>query len=333
MRLPLVLILAGLSALRCASAPTGPGADTAPPASEVWQSRLGTEHDLVGRIYDVATGQFIDEAALRARVGKARFVLLGEKHDNPDHHRLQARMIEWVVAHERRPAVVFEMIEESRQAEVEAQQRRAPRDPDALAVLLDWARSGWPDWAMYRPVFAAAMEADLPIVASMLPRARAMEVARGNESLPAALVSRHGLASPLPDDLEAALVEELRDGHCGHLPEHMLRPMLDIQRARDAIMAEKLLEAGESGAVLVAGAGHTRSDRAVPWYLRRQGADDLLSIAFVEVEDGEPDPTAYAAKFGATAPPFDALWFTPRANDIDHCAEMEKMMKRHQGSP
>lgn len=325
---PLIVLLTA-AAQGCASAPRTSSA----PAAEVWQSRLGVEHVLVGRVYDVAAGRFVEAETLRARASEARFILLGEKHDNPDHHRLQARVLDWVVAAERRPRVVFEMIEESRQAEVEAQLARAPKDPDALALALDWARSGWPDWAMYRPVFAATLQAGLPVVASMLPRAKAMEVARGNESLPEALVSRHGLSEPLPEDLHAALVEELRDGHCGHLPESMLAPMLEIQRARDAIMAEKLLEAGEAGAVLIAGAGHTRSDRAVPWYLRRQGAGSILSVAFVEVEDEETDPTAYASKFGAPTLPFDLLWFTPRANEIDHCAEMEKMMKRHKGSP
>lgn len=287
----------------------------------------------MGRIYDVAKAEFITQEALKARTQAAHFVLLGEKHDNPDHHRLQAKVVSWVSGAARRPHVVFEMIEESRQAEVEAQQKRAPRDPDALALLLDWAHSGWPDWAMYRPVFAATMDLDLPIIASMLPRAKAMSVARGTEPLPEALVARHGLSEPLPDDLQDALIEELRDGHCGHLPDEMLRPMLEIQRARDAIMAEKMLAADEAGAILIAGAGHARADRAVPWYLRRLSPAPALSIAFVEIEDEEQDPTAYAAKFGAIALPFDLVWFTPRANDIDHCAEMEKMMKRHKGSP
>jgi uncharacterized iron-regulated protein len=321
-----VLAVIALSGLHCASA-------RQVVAPDAWQSPLGQDHSLVGRIYDVARGQFVTETELRTRAIEARFVLLGETHDNPDHHRLQARAVRWLAEAGRRPHVVVEMIEESRQQDVEDQRARAPSDPDALALRLDWARSGWPDWAMYRPVFAATMEAEFPLIASMLPRDRAMSVARGTETLPAALVERHQLGQPLPEDLEAALIEELRDGHCGHLPDDMLKPMLEIQRARDALMADKLLAAPADGAILIAGAGHTRSDRAVPWYLRRLNAPLSLSIGFVEIEDGENDPTAYASRYGATALPFDLVWFTPRANDIDHCAEMEKMMKRHKSSP
>ena len=304
---------------------TSLGCATARPAS--WASPLEVEHPLVGRIYDVARAVWLDEAALRARVQQSDFVLLGEKHDNPDHHLLQARAIRWVAEAGRAPRVVFEMIEESRQAEVDAQLAEAPRDPDALGARLDWARSGWPEWSMYRPVFAAAMDAGFPIVAAMLPRARAMAFARGTEPLPEALVERHGLGEPMPEAQRAALIAELREAHCGHLPEQMLAPMLEVQRARDALMADKLLDAGPNGAILIAGAGHVRTDRAAPWFLARHTRASILSVAFVEVGVSE-DPKDYAERYGAGLLPFDVVWFTPRANDIDRCKELEEMMKR-----
>ena len=47
-----------------------------------------------------------------ADIAAARdFVLLGEKHDNPDHHRLQAWMIDALVARGRRPAIAMEMLD------------------------------------------------------------------------------------------------------------------------------------------------------------------------------------------------------------------------------
>src|SRR5215204_1457467 len=55
-----------------------------------WQSHYGRNHPLTGRIWDVASGEFIDRPALIMRLARAEFVLLGEKHDNPDHHRLPA---------------------------------------------------------------------------------------------------------------------------------------------------------------------------------------------------------------------------------------------------
>src|SRR5262245_15108867 len=54
------------------------------PPGEPWQAPLGQDHPVAGRIWDVAAGEFIDSAALVDRLRRGRFVLLGEKHDNPD---------------------------------------------------------------------------------------------------------------------------------------------------------------------------------------------------------------------------------------------------------
>ena len=74
-----------------------------------WQSNYGRNHPLTGRIWEVASGKFIDRHNLMMRLARAEFVLLGEKHDNPDHHRLQAEVLRGLIAAGRRPAVGFEM--------------------------------------------------------------------------------------------------------------------------------------------------------------------------------------------------------------------------------
>jgi uncharacterized iron-regulated protein len=51
-----------------------------------WESPAERAHPLVGRIWDVKAGAFIGEDVLVARLVASRFVLLGERHDNPDHH-------------------------------------------------------------------------------------------------------------------------------------------------------------------------------------------------------------------------------------------------------
>ena len=42
-----------------------------------WHSAVGREHRLVGRTWDVAGGQFVDETTVVARLVEARYVLLG----------------------------------------------------------------------------------------------------------------------------------------------------------------------------------------------------------------------------------------------------------------
>ncbi len=55
---------------------------------------------------------------------------------------------------------------------------------------------------------------------------------------------------------------------------------------------------------------------------RRDATVTIASVAFIEVDDGEPKPAGYAAKWHAAELPFDFVVFTPRASDEDACAGM-----------
>src|ERR671930_2741560 len=73
-----------------------------------WHIGMGQDHPLVGQIWDVEAARLIDTTTLVQRLTNGRFVLLGEKHDNPDHHRLQAWILKQLSVAGRRPAVAFE---------------------------------------------------------------------------------------------------------------------------------------------------------------------------------------------------------------------------------
>ena len=59
--------------------------------------RLGQSNPLVGKIWSVADGAFISEDDLFARLASKHYVLLGEKHDNPRHHQLQAKVVQALI--------------------------------------------------------------------------------------------------------------------------------------------------------------------------------------------------------------------------------------------
>src|SRR4051794_8681519 len=84
----------------------------------------------------------------------ADIVVLGEIHDNPDHHRNQAE----IVAALQPAALVFEMIPQAREDEVNTL-RSEGASPDAIAKALDWTASGWPDFSFYAPILEAAPKA------------------------------------------------------------------------------------------------------------------------------------------------------------------------------
>jgi uncharacterized iron-regulated protein len=313
-------------ALACSSAACAPRVDprlVAQPISErTWASVRHQDHPLVGKIWDPRAGTFVDEGALVAALVDADLILLGEVHDNVDHHLLQARLLRAVLAAGRRPALAFEMLTTDQQAAIDAALARAPRDPDAFAKAVGWDRSGWPKFALYRPIFAAGLEAGLPVVAANLPRSQVRELVReGAAALDEPMRVRLAADEPLADHVMEELRAEMREVHCDALPEPMLDPLVLAQRARDARMSERLATAGEGGgAVLIAGSGHVRTDRGVPAYLAKDAPGrSVVSVAFLEVSAKAREPAGYAdARLGG-ALPFHFVVFTPGTERQDPC--------------
>src|SRR5512138_2696880 len=186
-----------------------------PSPAGAWESTLYLDHPLVGRIWDVRGARWIDEASLGAALARADFVLLGETHDNADHHLLEARTVRALAAAGRRPAVAFEMLDTEQQAQVDRALAAAPRDADGVAKAVGWARSGWRSFALYRPVFEAALDAGLPLVATNLTRERAHAVvARGTSALSPRVAEILERAGPLSEAAARTLREEMAESHC-----------------------------------------------------------------------------------------------------------------------
>lgn len=299
-----------------------------------WHATLGLKHPLTGCIWDVAAQTCVTEAALADRLADARFVLLGEQHDDLDHHVLQGRIIKALVARERRPAVVMEMLDiDDSKAIHECLASRPPSkcSPRRFAQAVDWSHSGWPDWRIYAPVLEAALYERLPIAPASLP-AKDVRAFALNGELPegAPDLSRLGLDVPLAPEVREAMAADIRESHCGYAPEEMIEGMVAAQRLRDAHMAESMVMAAPLGrAVLIAGAEHVRSDRAVPERLRAIAPEDLsLSVALVEVDDELTSPSQYATRFGSERLPFDFVWFTPRLDDSDPCEKFREQLRK-----
>ncbi len=298
-----------------------------------WESAVDKTHPLVGKIWDVKAGAFIGEDALVARLVASRFVLLGERHDNPDHHALQAKLVHAMLDAGRRPALGFEMLATDDAPAVARYLARSPKDAAGLGDAVNWSRSGWPEWRLYQPIAQAALDAGVPIVATNLSKAATDAVRRnGLPGLGPALTTQLRLVGPAPET-RLALTQELGEVHCGQIPDATLDRMADIQWARDARIASSLAHSGQRvGAVLIAGAGHVRRDRGVPVHLARQAPEaSIASVAFVEVDAAATKPGDYAARFGAETLPFDYVWFTPKVDDADPCEKLKKSNETETG--
>ena len=274
-----------------------------------------------------------------ASLSRGMLVLAGEIHDNPDQHAFRAYLLGWRSAPpgiaSKPPALVFEHIRIDQQpaldqfAEFNAKARRpghSPGNSGDLFRFLEWDKSGWPDKKIFEPLFSAAIAAKLPILPGDPSRERVRAIARGGD---AALTDderqRFKLGQPLAARLQDALLDELEASHCGLMPKTAFVNMAVAQRYRDAHLADALAKAaGKHGsAILLAGNGHVRKDRGVPYYLRQMAPDrKAVSVMLLEVEEGRDDPAAYIPRDPQGKPAADYILFTPRAERKDPCAEM-----------
>src|SRR5574341_625931 len=169
-----------------------------------WKSALGRNHPLTGRIWDVTSARFINRQSLVARLAGADFLLLGERHDNPDHHILQAEVLRSMIAAGRRPAVGFEMLGLDDAPAIAGYLAAAPNDAAGLGRAVNWNERGWPDWAMYQVIAEVALAAKLRIVPTDLPLGTArMMRSTGLAALEPRLTRALGLDGPLSEAMSA----------------------------------------------------------------------------------------------------------------------------------
>ncbi len=239
-------------------------------------------------------------AVFSAPVLAAEVVFLGERHDNPHHHAWQADQVAEIAPR----AVVFEMLTADHAAQVTPD---LVARQDDLQAALEWEDRGWPDFAMYYPIFAAAPQAR--VYGAAVPREAARAAMFDVVGAFGGDAARFGLADPLPAPQQAEREAMQQAAHCNALPEEMLPMMVSVQRLRDAELArvaEKALRDTGGPVVVITGNGHARTDWGAPAALRLAapdipvralGAGELdappagifdATVTFPAVERGDP---------------------------------------------
>jgi uncharacterized iron-regulated protein len=258
------------------------------------------------------------EEGARLVAGRARaaeVVYLGELHDNPDHHAVQARILRALLATGARPALAFEMVPETRQAALAAAVR-SDAGPEEVDRQLGWRAAGWPSLTLYWPLFELARGHGLPVFGIDLDPAVTRRINRGG--LGAAGEDPARLRSALPDDpaRDRGITRRLRAAHCHRISESQASRMLQSWYARNVVIARRLVEALAQApqVVVIIGRGH-QSPGGVPEQLAalRPGTRQL-AVALVEgrVPEREDDVSSAEA---------DVVWVVPARERPDYCRE------------
>ena len=307
--MPRFLALTSMLALLFSACSTVPRAPYGP-----WQAPLYRHHPLVGTVWGTHEQQPVAREQLLQRLGGARFVILGEKHDNPDHHSLQRYVLLQLAANATLDRVSFEMLDSSQQPALDSLTPASISARETLRSALAWDAQGW-DWSFYGPLIQDSLLAGVAVRSANISSDEMMTVyaAEANSAT-------NGI---LGDSQMQRLHQEIDESHCGMLPESQFPAMVRVQQARDAAMAQSLSGdiANTSGVrVLIAGNFHARRDLGVPNYIEPEQGE-LISVAFIEVNPDSDQAQEYLESFSGTMP-YDYLWFTPALPAQDYCASL-----------
>ncbi|PMY59885.1 MULTISPECIES: ChaN family lipoprotein [Pseudomonas] len=257
-----------------------------------------------GAIQDLRSGKLLTPEELVIRLARAPRVIVGEQHDHPEHHALQLWLLQAMTTQRTQGSLLLEMLTPDQQPRVDSlrQHKAAQGLPDDLPGALAWS-PGW-DWALYGPVVRYALLQPYPLLAANLDSSEVRDIYRQAP----ALSGEHSNATLVRNEL----LQQVRDSHCGLLPESQMPAMLAVQQQRDRRMAERLL-AAPTPALLFAGAFHARKDVGAPVHLRDLDASNGTVVLMLAQKGMHVSPQSA-----------DYVWYSVRLPEKDYCAQMRQ---------
>jgi uncharacterized iron-regulated protein len=130
------------------------------------------------RVFDTRRQAFTDFESMLADLARADVVLVGEQHDDPNTHRVEAAIL--LGLHRRKVPVTLslEMFERDTQGSLDAYLAGTMAEQDFLK-----ASRPWPRYATdYRPLVELARSEQWPIIAANVPRRIASAVAKAGKA-------------------------------------------------------------------------------------------------------------------------------------------------------
>jgi uncharacterized iron-regulated protein len=126
------------------------------------------------RVYDTSQKSFVDFEVMLASAAEADVIFVGEMHDDPNTHRLEAALLDGLQRRKRTPVVSLEMFERDVQWAIDAYLAGRFSEEEAIKNARPWPRYA----TDYRPLVERAKAHGWPVIASNVPRRIAQAVAK-----------------------------------------------------------------------------------------------------------------------------------------------------------
>lgn len=246
-------------------------------------------------IVDLHSGQKLTPQQLLAKLRDRPRVIVGEKHNNLQHHQIEQWLVESLPRQRTQGSVLMEMITPSQQDKVNAVKDQLKQGKSLTGQQITeqtaWQK-GW-KWELYSGVTTAALAGSYPLLSANLDR---REIKKFYEH-PLAVT---GALSTQPSVREA-IAKTIEESHGGKLEPKQAEAMLAIQQQRDRRMAESLL-AAPTPALLIVGGYHANRALGVPLHVEDIAPMTELTVVMLAEEGVKVD------KSNA-----DFVWYTRKA--------------------
>ena len=234
----------------------------------------------------------VAQSVILEKAAAARVVLLGETHDNADHHRWQLSVVQELLHAVRRQAsgrrliMGFEAFPRAAQPVLDRWVAGELGEQEFLKAV-EWERIWGFDGSLYLPLFRLARDERLPMLALNVSRETVRAVsARGLDAV--VLDAREGVRRPIPPSV--AYLDWLYDIYAGHRRPGDILSRGDVAFTRfaevqvfwDGAMAQALESAVSRDAsalvVGIIGSGHLRHGWGVPHQLAALGQPTVVTL-------------------------------------------------------
>jgi uncharacterized iron-regulated protein len=245
--------------------------------------------------FDLNSGKQSSLDAFVKQADDYQFVFLGESHDDPAHHQMQADVINGLAKRGRNVIVGFEMFTRPNQENLNAW-ALGKETEDQFIANANWKKEWGFPFPLYRPIFDVIKANRIPMVGLNVPRAWVSAVGKGGLStltpeqqaqIPTVLTNNenhkavfnglmggHPMTGPRGDNIYAAQClwdEGMADTALKYVSKRYGSPE---NMPKNAVF------------VIVAGMGHGLYKQGINWRIMRRTGKDTLTL--IGIEGKEP---------------------------------------------
>lgn len=224
---------------------------------------------------ELKSGLGTSPTAVAKNAANYRFVMVGENHDNAEHHKVQASIIEALVKQNRKVVVGFEMFTRDNQQALDQFTSDDWKFED-FQTKANWEKQWGFPFHLYQPIFESVRRHSLPMVALNLPRDWVRAI--GKDGVTALTPEQKKWAPDITLDNKEhrSVFNALMGGHPMEGPrgENIYAAQVSWDEGMATSAADYMKDKSpETVMVIIAGSGHTMYGQGINYRLKKKGFD------------------------------------------------------------